>query len=709
MKTIHLICNAHLDPIWLWPWHAGMAEVLSTARSVCDQLDECDDLIFTRGESWFYQQVQKHDAQLFARIKEHVANGRWEIVGGWYIQPDCNLPSYWGLQKQIELGKAYFQAEFDQFPQTAYNVDTFGHAATLPRLIHEGGQKNYIMMRPQEVEMHLPSRVFRWQGENDGPIVTTFRIARAYCTPHELTESHVRASLEQLPEGIDHTMCFIGLGDHGGGPSRLMTQWCRDHADAFEDVQLVFSSPSRFFAAIEKDLSKLPLVQGELQYHAVGCYSIDRRTKILVRQADHALRATQSVKSVDDEKSVKKAWEYTCFHHFHDTLGGTCIPSAYPMIHAQLGNALATCDELLRHETLQRSLQLGIDHRQRIVLFNPSPVDFDGYVQVEPWLEWNQWKPQWQLQTVDGTPIPHQVIAPEALVNNITRITFACHIDAGSTFIACINQSPNRPMPEIKHVASAKQKMHITNNQGTELSLGLKPCMMLDGVAVAIPHLCLQHDSTDTWSHGIDRYDEPIADQARIDQTVIVDKGPLLSSIMQYGCIGESPFEAHWQIHAQQQTITLDLHIEWVERHRVLKLVWDLPAKCTHRLDGIPGSVLKRLPDAKERPVRDLTQLHLADGHVLGMACPDVFALDGSDTEIRLTLLRSAIMAHHDPHDGKAASRRYADRGAHDFHFVFTANQGASIQRLEQWATQHWLAPLMTDLTLGMPERMMRQ
>ena len=142
MKTIHLIFNAHLDPIWLWPWHAGAAEAISTARSVCDQLDECDDLIFTRGESWFYQQIQTYDAGLFERIRRHVADGRWEIVGGWYVQPDCNLPSYWGLGKQIALGREYFEEQFGQFPETAYNVDTFGHAATLPRLMHDGGQRN---------------------------------------------------------------------------------------------------------------------------------------------------------------------------------------------------------------------------------------------------------------------------------------------------------------------------------------------------------------------------------------------------------------------------------------------------------------------------------------------------------------------------------------------------------------------------------------
>lgn len=709
MKTIHLIFNAHLDPIWLWPWHAGLAEVLSTARSVCDQLDECDDLIFTRGESWFYEQVQKLDPVLFDRIKQHIANGRWEIVGGWYIQPDCNLPSDFGLAKQIKLGKAYFQREFGQFPDTAYNVDTFGHAATLPKIIADGGQSNYIMMRPQEHEMDLPARLFRWQGQDNGPIITTFRIARAYCTPHQLTEDHIRASLSQIPDGINHTMSFVGLGDHGGGPSRAMTQWCRELADRIDDVKIVFSSPSRFFAAISDDIEKLPLVKGELQMHAVGCYTVDRKTKVLVRQSEHGLRACETIVP-EPASTLDQSWRYTCFHHFHDTLGGTCIPSAYPVVHAQLGHAIAQSDQILRSYTLMQSLEQSPDTRQRIVLYNPAPLPFDGFVQVEPWLEWNRWKPSWQLETQDGMRINHQVLPSEALVENVIRIGFHCHIAPQSCFTAYINQDA-KPIisPNIYAKVRTDSDVHMANEMGCELKLCMKPIFKLAGQSLSLPRLVLQHDSSDTWSHRIDRYEEPVAALPVMEHCVMINRGPLMASIMEYGKIGSSPYETHWQLHADEPTITLDLHIEWIERQRILKLVWDMPTACMYRMDGIPGGVLKRESDGRERPLRDLTQLHLADDSVLGISCPDVFALDGCADQVRLTLLRSALMAHHIPHNGQAASRRFSDRGEHDFHFVFTAGESASIKSLEQLASQHWNKPLMTDQTKGMPSRMMRE
>src|SRR3954464_273247 len=110
--TIHIILQAHLDPIWLWPWQAGLDALLATCRSACDRLEKHPDVFFTRGEAWAYWQIEQVDPALFERIRKLVAAKRWEIVGGWWIQPDCNIPSGVGLTRQIELGKAYFLDRF---------------------------------------------------------------------------------------------------------------------------------------------------------------------------------------------------------------------------------------------------------------------------------------------------------------------------------------------------------------------------------------------------------------------------------------------------------------------------------------------------------------------------------------------------------------------------------------------------------------------
>ncbi len=90
---IHMIGNAHIDPVWLWPWQAGADEALATMASAADRCDEYPDFIFTRGEAWLYQQVEKIRPDLFARIRTLVERGQWHITGGQFIQPDLNLPT----------------------------------------------------------------------------------------------------------------------------------------------------------------------------------------------------------------------------------------------------------------------------------------------------------------------------------------------------------------------------------------------------------------------------------------------------------------------------------------------------------------------------------------------------------------------------------------------------------------------------------------
>ena len=317
MKTVHIILNAHLDPVWLWSWRDGLDEVLNTSRYICGLLDQNPDAIFTRGEAWIYEQILKLDPGLFERIKSHVAAGRWSIVGGWYIQPDCNQPSGFAMEKQIALGKEFFCKYFGRFPKAGYNVDSFGHSAGLPDYMAAAGQSYYVYTRPNSVEMKQPGRLFRWKGKHAGREVIAFRPPTYNNSAPE--EAHIREALSELPDGIDHTMCFMGIGDHGGGPTEELLEWCRAHRESFDGVRLEFSSVEKFFAAVAPDFAKLPLHVGDLQQHAIGCYSVHHRVKGQLRKAEHALAMaecaipeegrTEAIKN-ELETAWKRVWRH---------------------------------------------------------------------------------------------------------------------------------------------------------------------------------------------------------------------------------------------------------------------------------------------------------------------------------------------------------------------------------------------------------------
>ena len=179
---IHMIGNAHIDPVWLWDWREGYQEVRATFRSALDRLKENNQFVFTCACADYYRFVEENHPDMFDEIRERVREGRWVIVGGMWIQPDCNMPSGEAVARQLLYSQRYFTEKFGRAAVTGYNVDSFGHGATLPALLSAAGMKNYVFMRPGAHENgDIPAPLFIWQAP-DGSAVTAFRIPDAYCT-----------------------------------------------------------------------------------------------------------------------------------------------------------------------------------------------------------------------------------------------------------------------------------------------------------------------------------------------------------------------------------------------------------------------------------------------------------------------------------------------------------------------------------------------
>jgi alpha-mannosidase len=697
-----MVGQAHLDPIWLWGWSAGLDEALATCRSACDLLDDYPEFIFTRGEAWCYRQVERADPELFARIKQHVAAGRWEITGGWWIQPDCNQPSGFGMEQQIEAGKRYFLDRFGLFPEVGYNVDSFGHAASLPRLMHAAGQRYYVFMRPQEHEKPLPTRLFRWRGEENSPEVVTFRIAGAYGSGGQaVSEEHLRRALSELPEGITHTMCFYGCGDHGGGATAQLVEWIIANKETFPGMRLEFSSPSRFFAAIADQIDTLPVVTGELQHHAIGCYSVQRAIKTGVRETEHRLRQAEIMAETTAEPEATQldaAWEQVSFAQFHDILGGTSIPSAYPPIIAQLGAASSTADDLLHYGLREKMRALPGDPLQRIILFNASDAPYDGFAEVEPWMPWQGGGIPWRLLDAQGQEVTCQTLSPEANTRWLTRLLFPARLAPGELRTFKIERVAETPVPSPIQAGPTSLE-----NESAAVDLGPAQLLGFPGVQLALPGLALIPDYSDNWSHRIDRFPEGPVTSPNWYAPCLQNLGSLRASLLQTGTIGRSTLRAEWRLYADKPLIELFLTVHWQEERKILKLICPLPGQPAGRLDGILGGSLARENDAKERPLRDWTLCKVDDDCRLGIVCPDVYALDGTPQRLRFTLLRSPIMTHHEPDLGQALQGVYADQGVHTFRFQFTAGSHVTADELDRAALMLQRPLLMADLTRGMP------
>ncbi len=171
----------------------GFQETKATFRSALDRMKESDDFLFTSSSAAIYEWVENNDPAMFSEIRERVAEGRWQIVGGWWIQPDCNIPSGESFVRQACTASATLRKKFGVTAKVGYNVDSFGHFGMMPQILKKSGMDYYVMMRPMPNEKGLPGRLFQWESD-DGSRVLAFRILFEYCTWGKDLEKNISAA-----------------------------------------------------------------------------------------------------------------------------------------------------------------------------------------------------------------------------------------------------------------------------------------------------------------------------------------------------------------------------------------------------------------------------------------------------------------------------------------------------------------------------------
>ena len=711
MTTVHMIGNAHLDPVWLWRWPAGAVEAISTCRAAADFMDDYDDFVFTRSDMWFYEQIERLDPDLFERVRRHVATGQWQVVGGWVVQADCNQPTAESFRRHMTMGKAYCREKFGVDVTVGYNVDSFGHNGMLPSFLADAGYDSYVFMRPSPSERPLPSPLFRWRAI-DGAEVVAWCIPGAYGKVQEDLAEHIQTALDAADPTVGHVMCFYGVGNHGGGPTRKQIEWIRRNRTAVPGAELVFSHPRAFFEAVKQRGVSLPVVEGELHFHAVGCYTAVRAIKRDVRRAEHGLLAAETVARMypaetppETPSRLHEAWKTTLFNQFHDILPGSSIPSAYDDASDQLGAARATADEIVHGTLLKHLRHLPADPYQRIAVFNPSDSAFRGFVRHDPWRWWAPF--EGRLIDEEGEEIPYQHLQQESHVApRPWTLLWPAELGAAGHRVFRLAADMTSTPPATDLVTSengvGNAIWQIEAGEGTTL-------LALRNTADATPlfepaglQVILQEDHTDTWSHGIDGFREPVAGAFTVDRIVLEEQGPLRAAIRVDASFETSRIALWARLYANRPDIEIDLWIHWAQRLQVAKLVLPFAAGVRQRTDGIPGNGIDRPQNGVEYAVIDWARVEQNDGGPIGILCPNAYGLDGTDNAVRFTLLRSPVHAWHDPVQLDDTSfYRWTDRGEHMFRFRIVPDAPAD-NTLRDLALQEHRPPLCYDWTKGM-------
>lgn len=324
MKELYLLCNAHLDPVWLWRREEGMAEAISTFRVAADFCEQYEGFVFNHNESLVYQWVEEYEPELFVRIRNLVKSGRWKIMGGWYLQPDCLLPSGESFLRQIAIGQNYFFEKFGVVPKTAVNFDSFGHTRGLVQILKKCGYENYIFMRPYAI---VPERDFLWVGYDNSEIVGHC-LGGSYGTLKGYIVPRIEEELEKAKDGAN--LVLWGVGNHGGGPSREDLEAIAQYQEEHPEIKLCHSCCEDYFQTVSKE--KLEKIDRSMVHCNVGCYTSMALVKQLHRKLENEFSVCEkmiAVSGIDvDENEWEKAEKALLFSEFHDILAGTVIKKA---------------------------------------------------------------------------------------------------------------------------------------------------------------------------------------------------------------------------------------------------------------------------------------------------------------------------------------------------------------------------------------------
>jgi alpha-mannosidase len=664
-RTIHLIGNAHLDPVWLWDWREGLNEGLTTVRTILDLMDEWPELTFTRGESAIYQHIEREDPSTFARIIKQAEAGRWEVVGGTYIQPDNNLPGTESLARQFTKAQQYFASRFGSPPTIAWAADSFGHSGGLPEIFHSAGIRGFAFTRPEPENLNPGGSVFWWEGTGGSRILACRPTVGWYGTSRiEIPQRLDTLLAESEKNQTNNIACFWGLGNHGGGPTRRQLRDIEQWATKNRSVQVIFSGLHRYFKALlqeEKERGKpYPLYRGELNFTKRGCYTSVAKLKFLYRKSEAQLiRAEKTDSAIQSFLGAKPSdlnsdWETLLFNAFHDILPGTSIERATEEQLAALGGVMTQAQrvEFRALNKLARRIDTSVKQKKDdqpnnvpILVWNPHPHVYQGPVEIEASMDYRPIESYLNrtealpIEVLDakGKPLPFQTIATEnsyspelpwrkrvVLLGNLPPLGW-------SIFQIGLSRQPQNVSkwenPVRGRSGSIKNGIYeITAKKGArsiKILRNGKPFLQGSGL-----NACTVHDPWGAWG-GVSfeaKYKEEIREWWKISGVRLLESGPYRAALWVRLSGEKSRIDLTFSICQGRDAIDVEARVFWNDRSQRLKLNFPGGSEAEYEVPGgsirrgacgeVPGAGWIRVFDKKGTPL-----LGFASNAIYGFRC----------------------------------------------------------------------------------------
>jgi alpha-mannosidase len=649
-KVLHVIGYSHVDAAWLWPWRDSSNLVLTTARSALDRMNETPGFRYCHSSSMHYRWIQKADPAMFEEILRRIREGRWEVVGGWPVEPDCNIPATESFARHGLYGKAYCKQALGVDVKIGFNPDSFGHAAGLPTILKQSGYDYYVFMRPQDQEQEPGKKLpllFWWEGP-DGSRVLTLRILGSYDSAAARIPIVAKDS---FAPGFSDGALFLGVGDHGGAVTKAQIQQVLEMRKDSTLPELRWSTTSEFFASVKASpaMANLPVISGDLQHHSRGCYSACGEEKYQNRRAERAMVQVESLSWLTCATLGRKypgtefadAWWNILFNQFHDLLAGTALYSDYQDARDGLGTACqtATATKIEALESIARRVNTEQAEGGLVFAFNCLPWARKTYLQYIPG---RREAPITCLKAQDGSKVPVQERPSESMTTFYPRL--AAWVDLPAFGYRVFSESFDAAPPPSAYGTAITVSDNAFGISSLKTSTGTELLASRLGLVVIA-------DSSDTWSHGVDQFRQEIGRPEFVSSKVVED-GPVLRITRQRLRWQDSDIAVDISTFPQSDIVQFHFVINWQQHEQILKL--EIPTALTGAkvFAAVPGAVTEKATNGNEEPYQDWVAVQGKsndEDYTVALLNHQTYSYDCLDGLLRTILIRSAPYARHNP------------------------------------------------------------
>lgn len=708
--SMHLTGNSHIDAAWLWPWTETVDVVKRTFSTALQLMNEYPDYTFTQSAAQYNAWIADKYPQMNEEIKKRIKEGRWEIVGGMWVEPDLNMPDGEAQVRSILVGKRWFKKEYGVDVRIGWNPDSFGYTWQLPQIYKRSGIDYFVTQKTGWNDTNqFPFKLFWWESPDGSKVLTYFPHDYANNNLNPVRLSSDMSSARSHISGLTEMMDLYGIGDHGGGPTRAIldegVHWMQPNMIA---PKMNFGTAQSYFSEIESKLVTdqriwdydsiakgyqapvsqedgkiaIPIWKSELyfEYHR-GVMTTQANQKRNMRDSEEQAINAEKYASLAwlagmdyPAEELTNAWKKISFNSFHDTAAGSGVGVIYKEAQQDYDQVRLTTTAITGQalQTLAAEVNTQVASGVPVLVFNPLAWERSGSVIVDV---------QMPASSGEGVAVydaSNRLVPSQVLESNAKTHVYKVQIAARN--VPSLGYKVLHVVPGAKAASTdlkaegltlenAFLRVSIDQATGCITSLFDKKSNFETLAAgtcgnqlQTFKDLPKDYDAWNIDYHTLDQY-TPI-DKA--DAVQLVQKGPLHSAIRITRTWQNSKFVQEITLDAGSDQVNVINDIDWHETHVLLKAAFALAATSNKATYEIPYGSIQR-PTTRNNTwenaqfeVPALRWADLGDGqHGFSLLNNSKYGYDCKDNLLRISLLRSPVWP--DP---------VADRGHHHFTYA---------------------------------------